>query len=263
MSFEIGIHLGNAHPTATTASVTDLAVAAEQHGFAAVYMTEHIVVESDVAHRYANVIHPFPVLAFLAGRTKSLRLATSVIVAPLHDPFLLAKLSAGIQDLSGGRFRLGLGAGWYEPEFANMKRDFGHRGRQLDEQIALIRALWAGERGFEGEYWRCDDARFGPLPEPAPEIWIGGKSEWAAARAERLGTTWHPIELTAEDIARAKAERPALRIVPRVTTDDVVTLAEGIEAMREAGADGVAAGLTIGPARTRDALETLARAVLT
>ena len=128
-----------------------------------------------------------------------------------------------------------------------MKREFTHRGRQLDEQSALMQALWPGERAFDGEYWRCDDARFGPLPEVAPEIWIGGKSEWAAARAARFGAVWHPIELTAEDIARAREERPDLRIVPRVTTDDVATLAEGIEAMRDAGADGIAAGLTIGP----------------
>jgi probable F420-dependent oxidoreductase len=261
VSFELGLHLGNAHPSATAASVTDLAVAAEQHGFAAVYMTEHVVVAGDVAHRYANVIHPIPALAFLAGRTEQLRLATSVIVAPLHDPFLLAKLAGEIQTLSGGRFRLGLGAGWYEPEFAYMQPDFAQRGRQLDEQIALIGALWAGERAFEGESWRCDDARLGPLPEPPPEIWIGGKSDWAAARAARLGATWHPIELTAADVSHAHAQRPDLRIVPRVTTDDVDTLAREIEAMREAGAAGVAAGLTIGPERTRDALEDLARSV--
>jgi probable F420-dependent oxidoreductase len=261
VSFELGLHLGNAHPTATTASVTELAVAAEQHGFAAVYMTEHIVVESDVAHRYGNVIHPFAALAFLAARTAQVRLATSVIVAPLHDPFLLAKLAVEIQELSGGRFRLGLGAGWYEPEFAYMKRDFARRGRQLDEQVALIRALWAGERSFAGEYWSCDDARFGPLPVVPPELWMGGKSHWAAARAARLGATWHPIELTAGDLAGFRARHPELRIVPRVTADDVATLVRDIEAMRAAGADGVAAGLTIGPARTRDALEDLAHVV--
>jgi alkanesulfonate monooxygenase SsuD/methylene tetrahydromethanopterin reductase-like flavin-dependent oxidoreductase (luciferase family) len=252
VSFELGLHLGNAHPTATAASVTDLAVAAEQQGFAAVYMTEHVVVESDVGHRYGNVIHPLSALAFLAARTTALRLATSVIVAPLHDPYLLAKLAGEIQELSHGRLRLGLGAGWYEPEFALMGRPFAGRGQRLDQQIALMQALWSGRHG---------GVRFGPAPTLAPEIWIGGKSEWAAARAKRLRATWHPIELTAEDIARARERNPDLHIVPRVTTDDVATLAREIEAMREAGADGVAAGLTIGPERTRDALPDLARSV--
>lgn len=261
MTFEIGIHLGNAHPTATAASVIDLALEAEQQGFDAVFMTEHIVVETDVAHRYGNIIHPFPTLGFLAARTTALKLATSVIVAPLHDPFLLAKLAGELSDLSGGRFRLGLGAGWYEPEFAYMHREFARRGSQLDEQIALMQGLWAGERTFEGRWWSCADARFGPLPAVAPELWIGGKSHWAAARAARLGAVWHPIELDADDIARARAEHPDLRIVPRVTHDDVATLAKGIAAMREAGADGVAAGLTIGPVRTREALAALAAAV--
>jgi probable F420-dependent oxidoreductase len=261
MAFEIGLHLNNAHPLATTENVVELGQAAEREGFAAIWMTEHIVVESDMLERYGTVAHPYTALAYLAGRTERVRLGTSVIVAPLHDPFLLAKLAAEIQALSGGRMRLGLGAGWYEPEFRYMKRPFDHLGRRLDEDIDLIKAIWAGETSFDGKYWQAEDMRMGPLPHTPPELWIGGKSEWAAARAERLGATWHPIELNAEDIARAKEKHPGLKIVPRVTEEEVDLLAEGVAAMREAGADGAAAGMKIGPPKLNEIVGEIAGAL--
>jgi probable F420-dependent oxidoreductase len=257
MAFEIGIHLCNAHPAATHASTAELAVAAEQHGFAAVWMTEHVVVESDIQGSYGNTLHPLPFLSFLAAKTSEILLGTSVIVAPLHDPFLLAKLAAEIQQLSGGRMRLGVGAGWYEPEFRYMKRPFKSRGRVLDEELALLKALWAGERSFKGDFWRCEDARFGPLPDVVPEIWVGGSSAFAAARAERFGAVWHPIQLATSEVARVKAERIGLRVVPRVTAEDVGGLVSEIDAMREAGADGVAASLQVGPVDMRKVLPTL------
>lgn len=262
MAFEIGLHLNNAHPLATTENVIALGEAAEREGFAAIWMTEHIVVEGDMQERYGTTVHPLTALAYLAGRTSTLRLGTSVIVAPLHDPFLLAKLAAEIQALSGGRLRLGLGAGWYEPEFRYMQRPFDHLGSRLDEDIDLIKSLWAGERAFEGKHWQAEDARFGPLPETPPEIWIGGKSEWAAARAERLGATWHPIELGPDDIARAKEKRPGLKIVPRVTEEEVELLAAGVAAMREAGADGAAVGMKIGPPKLSEIVGDIAKALL-
>jgi probable F420-dependent oxidoreductase len=255
--FELGFHLGNAHPRATAATTIEIAAAAEELGFDAVWTTEHVVVGPDAAERYGNVIHPLPVLAFLAGRTGRVALGTSVLVMPLHDPFLLAKQAAALQDLSGGRLRLGLGVGWHEDEFRFMNVPFAGRGRRTEEAIALMRALWAGERDFDGEIWRCADATFGPLPTTPPEIWIGGASRTAAERAVRLEAVWHPIMLAPADIARAKDEWPQLRIVPRVTADDVDGLAADVAAMRAAGADGVAAGLSIDPAGTPSALAAL------
>jgi probable F420-dependent oxidoreductase len=262
MAFEIGLHLNNAHPLATTENVVALGEAAEREGFSAIWMTEHIVVESDVLERYGTVAHPLTALAYLAGRTEKVKLGTSVIVAPLHDPFLLAKLAAEIQSLSGGRMRLGLGAGWYEPEFRYMQRPFDRLGRRLDEDIDLIKAIWAGETSFEGAYWKAEDMRVGPLPADPPQIVIGGKSEYAAKRAERLGATWHPIELTAEDIARAKEKHPDLKIIPRVTEEEVDLLAEGVVAMREAGADGAAAGMKIGPPKLNEIVSEIAKVLL-
>jgi probable F420-dependent oxidoreductase len=261
MSFELGVHLGNAHPTATAAAVADAALAAEQLGFDAVWMTEHAIVGPEAAQTYGTVVHPLPMLAYLAARTERVALGTSVLIAPLHNPVMLAKLAAGIQDLSGGRLRLGLGIGWHRDGFAFMGVPFAGRARRTEESIAVMRSLWAGERSFAGEDWQFHDATFAPLPATPPEIWIGGGSPAAVRRATDLGDAWHPILLTADDIRRVREQRPDLRVVPRVTAGSAAELAPLVAEMHAAGADGVAAGVTGGPQRTLAELPLLAERV--
>jgi probable F420-dependent oxidoreductase len=256
--FELGIHLANAHPRATAAGVVEIGVAAEALGFDSVWMTEHVIVGPGAAAAYGNVIHPLPALAFLAARTSRVALGTSVLVLGLHDPYVLAKQAASLQDLSGGRLRLGLGVGWERDEFRFLGAPFTGRARRADEAIALMRALWAGERAFAGESWSYEDGHFGPLPATPPALWIGGASRRAAERARALGATWHPIGLEPEAIAAARAEWPGLAIVPRVTTDDPGSLAEQAGRMREAGAAGAVLGLTVAPPEIPAALARLA-----
>ena len=82
--------------------------------------------------------------------------------------------------------------GWYEREYEFMGVEFAGRGRRGDEAIRLMRALWNGERRFEGRYWSFSDATAEPLPSPPPEIWVGGSSARAIRRARELGDVWHP-----------------------------------------------------------------------
>jgi alkanesulfonate monooxygenase SsuD/methylene tetrahydromethanopterin reductase-like flavin-dependent oxidoreductase (luciferase family) len=152
---------------------------------------------------------------------------------PLHNPFHLAKQAATLQELSSGRLTLGVGMGWYEREFELMGVEFEGRGRRADEAIRLMRALWSGERSFEGDAWSFDDATAEPLPSPPPEIWIGGSSERALRRARELGDVWHPSRGSDVDhVRRVKEQYPELRVIPR-------TAPENVDAMLEAGADGV------------------------
>jgi alkanesulfonate monooxygenase SsuD/methylene tetrahydromethanopterin reductase-like flavin-dependent oxidoreductase (luciferase family) len=120
------------------------------------------------------------------------RFGTSIVLVPLHNPLHLAKEVATLQELSGGRFTLGVGMGWHRHEFDFMGVEFKGRGRRADEAIRLMRALWSGERDFEGEFRSFHDATSEPHPSPYPEIWVGGSSECAIRRALEWGTLGIP-----------------------------------------------------------------------
>jgi alkanesulfonate monooxygenase SsuD/methylene tetrahydromethanopterin reductase-like flavin-dependent oxidoreductase (luciferase family) len=116
--------------------------------------------------------------------------------------------------------------------------EFKGRGRRADESIRLMRALWNGERDFEGEFWSFHDATSEPHPSPQPEIWVGGSSERAIRRALQLGDVWHPSRGSDPDhVRRVKAQHPELRVIPRVG-------AENVDAMLEAGAEGAVISFT-------------------
>jgi alkanesulfonate monooxygenase SsuD/methylene tetrahydromethanopterin reductase-like flavin-dependent oxidoreductase (luciferase family) len=122
--------------------------------------------------------------------------------------------------------------GWHKDEFDFMGVPFKGRGRRADEAIRLMRALWNGERDFDGEYWSFHDATFEPRPSVQPEIWVGGSSDRAIRRALELGDAWHPSRGSdAEHVRRVTGQHPELRVIPRTTP-------EKVEAMLEAGAEG-------------------------
>ena len=204
----------------------------EELGFDSVWATEHIIVGPEAVDPYGRVYDPLVTLGWIAGWTERIRLGTSIVLVPLHNPVHLAKEVATLQELSGGRFTLGVGMGWHRQEFDFMGVEFKGRGRRADEAIRLMRALWSGERDFEGEYWSFHDATSEPHPSPQPEIWVGGSSERAIRRALELGDAWHPSRGSdPAHVRRVKEQHPELRVIPRVA-------AENVEAMLEAGAEG-------------------------
>jgi alkanesulfonate monooxygenase SsuD/methylene tetrahydromethanopterin reductase-like flavin-dependent oxidoreductase (luciferase family) len=154
------------------------------------------------------------------------------VLVPLHNPMRLAKEVATLQELSGGRFTLGVGMGWHKDEFDFMGVEFQGRGRRADEAIRVMRALWNGKRDFEGQYWSFDNATSEPHPSPPTEIWVGGSSERAIRRALELGDAWHPSRSSdANHVRRVKEQHLELRVIPR-------TSPERVEAMLQAGAEG-------------------------
>ncbi len=206
--------------------------AAEGLGFASVWTTEHIVVGPEAVDPYGRAYDALVTLGWIAGWTGRIALGTSIVILPLHNPFQLAKQVATLQELSDGRFTLGVGMGWHRDEFAFMGVEFEGRGRRADEAIRLMRALWRGEHEFDGRYWSFRDATAEPLPLPQPEIWIGGSSPPAVRRARELGNVWHPSR--GSDVAHVrnvKQQHPELRVIPR-------TSAEQVDAMLDAGAEG-------------------------
>ena len=233
----LGVILPNFGEGSSADGIRRVAEAAEVLGFDSVWATEHVLVGPEGVDPYGRVFAPLVTLGWVAGFTERVLLGTSILLLPLHHPVHVAKEAATLQQLSGRQVLLGLGIGWHEDEFRNLGVDPRRRGRRADEGIRLIRALWRGEHGFEGQTWSFEDATFGPLPDPAPEIWVGGSSERAVRRALELGDVWHPSRRSdADHVRRIKEEHPALRVIPRTRPE----LADGFLA---AGAEGVVVSL--------------------
>jgi probable F420-dependent oxidoreductase len=227
-----GVILPNYGRGSTPDGIRRVAAAAVELGFDSVWATEHIIVGPDAIDPYGRVYAPFVTLGWIAGWTERIGLGTSIVLVPLHNPMLLAKEVSTLQELSGGRFTLGVGMGWHRDEFEFIGVPFERRGRRAEEAIRLMRALWSGERSFAGEFWSFHDATSEPHPSPQPEIWVGGSSERAIRRARELGDVWHPSRGSdAAHVRRVKEQHPELRVVPRTTP-------ENVEAMLAAGVEG-------------------------
>jgi len=227
-----GVILPNYGLDSNPDAIRRVAELAEELGFDSVWATEHIIVGPEAVDPYGRVYDPLVTLGWIAGWTERIGLGTSIVLVPLHNPMHLAKEVATLQELSGGRFTLGVGMGWYSEEFHFMGIQFEGRGRRADEAIRLMRALWNGERDFAGEFWSFHDATSQPQPSPRSEIWVGGSSDRAIRRALELGDAWHPSRGSdAEHVRRVKEQHPELRVIPRVA-------AQHVEAMLEAGAEG-------------------------
>lgn len=228
----LGVILPNFGEGSSRGGIRRVAEAAEELGLDSVWTTEHVIVGPEGVDPYGRVYDPLVTLGWIAGFAGRVGLGTSIVLAPLHHPIHLAKEAATLQELSGGRLRLGLGVGWHEDEFRFMGVPFRGRGRRTDESIRLMQALWRGQRAFHGEQWSFEGATFAPLPESPPELWIGGSSERAIRRARELGDVWHPSRRSDPDhVRRVKERHPELRVVPR-------TRPELVDAFLEAGAEG-------------------------
>ena len=227
-----GVILPNYGAGSSVDAIRGVAELAEELGFDSVWTTEHIIVGPDAVDPYGRVYDPLATLAWIAGWTGRIGLGTSIVLVPLHNPMHLAKQVATLQELSGGRFTLGVGMGWHKDEFDFMGVEFEGRGRRADEAIRLMRALWSGDRDFDGKHWSFHDATSEPRPSPQPEIWVGGSSPRAIRRARELGDAWHPSRGSeADHVARVKEQHPELRVIPRTSADKV-------DGMLQAGAEG-------------------------
>lgn len=232
----------------------------EACGFESIVLIEHAVVISRYRSVYpyaasgrmeladdCPIPDPLDLLSFLAAGTTTLGLATGVLVLPHHHPVVLAKRLATIDRLSGGRLRVCVGMGWMAEEIEASDVDFRTRGRRADEQIDVLRALWAdsGAEGAEhhGEFFDFTGAMSHPKPARpgGVPIHIGGHSVAAARRAGRRGDGLQPLGVVGEDLSalvktmRTEAERAGRdpdalelslgHLVSRINSDKAASLA--------------------------------------
>ena len=158
---------------------------------------------------------PFSVLNYLAARTSTVRLGTSVLILPMRNPLEVAAQVADLDVLSGGRVDLGIGVGWYSEEFAALGYPFKDRGARTDDGLAILRELWTEDMAsYDGPNYRFTDTQMGPKPAqtPHPPIYIGGNSPAAMRRTAAFADAWHPFKITPEGLAEA---RPVLEAALR------------------------------------------------
>jgi probable F420-dependent oxidoreductase len=271
---DVHVALPNGHQGVTVEQLAEITDAAEELGFAGVWPLDHVLVGPDLEQRYPWVVEPLVLLGYLAARTRRIRLGTSIIVLAMRNPFVVAKQAATLDLLCGGRFTLGLGAGYSEPEFRNVGAAgiWPTRGRRLDEAIELFRHLWSGSREpFRGRFYSYEEGWFGPPPpqrEKLP-ILIGGHSEAALTRAARYGDVWQSTGLGPEEFRprvewiRTHAGDRRVEVGARTTlTGDPKAVLARVKAYQAAGAQHVCAYFGNRPEDFVPAMRAFAREVL-
>ena len=181
-------------------AVARVAALAERSGFSSVWVSDHLFLDWG---KYGGPSTPqgalecWTTLSGLAAITDRVRLGSLALCNDLRNPVVVAKMAATLDRLSGGRLDLGLGAGWYEPEFRAAGIPFdspGTRIRRLGEAAEIVTRLLEGEELiFKGRYYTIDGAlaRPGPLQEPRPPLWIGGKGDFLLKTAARVADGWN------------------------------------------------------------------------
>jgi probable F420-dependent oxidoreductase len=205
---------------------------------------------------------PFVLYGYIAAITTRLRLATAVIVLPQRQTALVAKQAAEVDVLSRGRLILGVGIGWNAVEYEALRMSFTNRGRRIEEQIAVLRALWTQDVvDLKGRWHRIDRAGINPMPIQRPiPIWMGGGYQArdgkvidpALRRIARVADGWF-THLTPNDDGRVGMEtfqrfvREAGRDPAKVPVEGRIPAARGgpeewkrgVEAFREMGMTSV------------------------
>ncbi|HEY2922111.1 MAG TPA: LLM class F420-dependent oxidoreductase [Candidatus Binatia bacterium] len=205
---DFGLHLPASSPSVTAEELVRFAQQAETLDFYCLTVADHIIVPRDISVPYPYTVdgkypgagyhlETLTTMSFLAGATKRIRFATSVMIAPYRNPILTAKMLSSLDVLSNGRVIVGLGVGWMKEEFDNLQAPpFKDRGKVTDEYIKAFRELWTSDNpSFDGKYCNFSNVVFLPKPvqKPTIPIWIGGHSKQALRRAGQLGDGWHPI----------------------------------------------------------------------
>ena len=189
-------------------SLAAAARAAEEAGFESLWAGEHVILPDPQAPPSPMApqdpaLDPFIGLTYAAAVTSTVRLATGIVIVPQRNPVVLAKQIASLDVLSRGRFTLGIGVGYLEPEFRAIGADFEHRGAVTDEFVDAMQTLWYAEQPeHHGRFvdFGGVDAHPRPVQRPIPLV-VGGHTPAAYRRAVSRGHGWYGFGMPPEAAA--------------------------------------------------------------
>jgi len=266
---KLGIALRSMGPQSSRETFLACARAAEDADFDDVWVQDHIAIPPDNAEGSGGrYLDPLGALAFLAGATSRIGLGTGVINLPYRAPLPTAKVIATLQELSGGRLSLGIGAGWMEQEFRALGVPLSERGRRTNQTLAFFLQC------FANDVVEANGQKFLFLPRPPrPPIYVGGSAPHALVRAARFGDGWMPMTSNADSLrapivelrerfAAAGKGAPAVVVLAGISRDDPGAAAASARRLADAGATHlVLAGRYADADEFRRGLEFLAKHV--
>ena len=202
---KLGLFSMNMGPCSEPDTLAAAAVAAEEAGFDSLWAGEHVVLPdpqvppSPMAPQ-DPALDPLLALAWAAAATRTIRLATGIVILPQRNPVVLAKQVASLDVLSGGRFDLGVGVGYLEPEFRAIGANYEERGAVTDEFLdAMTHLLYDEHPEYHGRFvdFAGVDAYPRPVQRPIPIV-VGGHTPAAYRRAVARGHGWYGFAMTPE-----------------------------------------------------------------
>ena len=227
------VQIGAALPVAgrgiSAAAIAEVAQGAERMGLGSVWTYERLLRPTEDIEMggpggpvmtpppdWADIYDPIEALTYVAAKTERIGLGTSVLVALLHSPVVLARRLATLDHLSGGRLLAGVGQGWMPQEFTAAGSPIGRRGAGFEEHLRAMRAVWGPNPvRFEGRFHQVPECEIGPKPvrPGGPAVMVGAATPPAVERAARLGLgldlvvfSWDALRDTLASFRRAAAD---------------------------------------------------------
>ena len=202
--------------------------------FSSAWVCDHFVPWANFVSETAPNLEGFTSVAYLSGMFQNLTFGNIVLCNSYRNPALLAKMAATLQALTGGRFVLGIGAGWKQDEYVAYGYPFPPpkvRIQQLEEAVQIIKKMWTKEKAtFKGRYYQIEEAVCSPKPEPVPPLMIGGGGEKMTLKVVARHADWWNLPNVSPSIYQQKLDR-VRRLLARGDRSRVVAeLGNSIEA---------------------------------
>jgi probable F420-dependent oxidoreductase len=223
IAVRLGLHALGIGAGADRAVIDAVASAADSCGFSTLWAGEHVVMVDRTASRYpysddgviavpaqADWLDPMIALSFAAAASSRIGVATGVLLLPEHNPVVVARQTASLDRLSGGRLTLGVGVGWSREEFAALGVPFEDRGARTAEYVAAMRTLWRDDvASYDGRFVGFDAIRVNPKPvrDHRIPIVLGGNTDAALRRVAAWGDGWYGFNLDGPAAVRERIDR--------------------------------------------------------